>query len=74
MPLQERARRRLLRFVLVRGALDPFVNVPAGPRWRVRGKTAKYTLFEKDPNGALVPPGGALDDGPCANGLPPEQR
>jgi hypothetical protein len=47
-------------FVLVRGAVDPFRARPEGPTWRVRGKTAKYTLWEKDGGTAQGP-----DEGPC---------
>jgi len=48
-------------FVLVRGAVDPFRARPRGPTWKVRGRTAKYTLWEKD--ASVVAEGG--DDGPC---------
>ena len=37
-------------YVLVRGAVDPFRDDPQGPRWKPKGKTAKFTLFEKDPS------------------------
>jgi hypothetical protein len=48
-------------FVLVRGAVNPFRDNPRGPTWKVRGRTAKYALWEKD--GGLVPDG--PDEGPC---------
>jgi hypothetical protein len=54
-------------FVLVRGALDPFKSDPPGPRWKVRGRTAKYTLYEKDPSRTpLVAAPSTPDEGPCA--------
>jgi hypothetical protein len=54
-------------FVLVRGALDPFKNHPPGPSWKVRGRTAKYTLYEKDSSRvAVVADPTASDEGPCA--------
>lgn len=47
-------------FVVVRGAVDPFRDHPRGPTWKVRGRSAKYTLWEKDGGAAEGP-----DDGPC---------
>lgn len=51
-------------FVLTRGALNPFKDEPPGPRWKVRGRTAKYTLYEKDRSSPPVP---GEDRGPCEN-------
>lgn len=50
-------------YVLVRGALNPFRNDPPGPRWKVRGRTAKYTLWEKDLSRESQTVG--ADVGPC---------
>ena len=55
-------------FVLVRGALDPFKNDPPGPRWNVRARTEKYTLYEKDPLRPPAPARETPDNGPCAEG------
>ena len=52
-------------YVLTRGKLDPFANDPTGPRWVVRGRTAKYTLYEKDEARPPVPIGAEPDEGPC---------
>jgi hypothetical protein len=52
-------------YVLTRGKLDPFANDPPGPRWVVRGRTAKYTLYEKDPSRPPVPLASEPDEGPC---------
>ena len=50
-------------YVLVRGAVDPFRDDPQGPRWKPKGKTAKFTLFEKDPSRPDRLDG--TDEGPC---------
>lgn len=56
-------------FMLVRGAVDPFRDAPLGPRWKVRGKTKKFTLYEKDRAQEDVTEG--TDDGIC-RGLAPK--
>jgi hypothetical protein len=55
-------------FMLVRGAVDPFRDSPVGPRWKVRGKTAKFVLYEKDTSALDITEG--ADDGIC-RGLKP---
>ncbi len=48
-------------FVLVRGDVEPFVDEPAGPRWRVIGVAKDWVLYEK-----TASPYAAGDDrGPC---------
>jgi hypothetical protein len=56
-------------FMLVRGAVDPFRDAPLGPRWKVRGKTSKFVLYEKDTSEPDVTEG--TDDGIC-HGLRPK--
>lgn len=56
-------------FMLVRGAVDPFRDAPLGPRWKVRGKTAKFVLYEKDTAEPDNTEG--ADDGIC-RGLQPK--
>jgi hypothetical protein len=52
-------------FVLVRGAINPFKEDPPGPRWKVRTRTEKYVLYEKDRLRPPVPHGETPDEGPC---------
>jgi hypothetical protein len=53
-------------YVLVRGSVNPFRDDPPGPRWKERGRTEKYVLYEKDPSRPPLPRGRVSDEGPCA--------